>query len=550
MNLDFSNLSTEDIRRQTMAAQRMLAIKESRDGLLPFTRLTTPHSEDVDDPTLSDYEITPQSKILAEVFEKCIAGTLQRAAVSIGPQHGKSELLSRRGPSWAIGKRPKLNFMLGTYNQDKADEFGDDVRAIIRTSAYKQVFPKFELRTGASAKDFMVTMDNGKMSFVGVGASGTGKAADIFGVDDPYRNDEDAQSATYREKVWKWFTRVVHSRTHKRSSILVVHTRWHEDDLIGRLCDPNHPERKGKYAGVEEGWTYIDIPAVVTDPALAKALGLTLETPTDERIVRQFGSKPMSALWPERKDLKLLAEARMLDARGFDALYMGKPSPDDGHYFKAEWLVEYDRGQLPKNLRKYGASDHAVTEKQQNDPSVIGCVGVDENNELWVLPDLVWDHMETDRTVEEIIAKIKLHKPLLWWLENELISKSFGPFLKKRMIEASAFVTLDPVTPTKDKQSRARAIQGMMQLKRVHFPRFAPWWPDAKSQILKFPFATHDDFVDWLAWLGLGLMKEVRAVRPREDTTNVIPIGSPRWIMHAAKQRAQRETREKNAAGF
>lgn len=81
------------------------------------------------------------------------------------------------------------------------------------------------------------------MAFVGVGGSGTGKAADIFFVDDPYKNDEDAQSAIYREKVWKWFNSVSFSRCHKDSAIIIVHTRWHEDDLIGRLCDPDHPDR-------------------------------------------------------------------------------------------------------------------------------------------------------------------------------------------------------------------------------------------------------------------------------------------------------------------
>lgn len=85
---------------------------------------------------------------------------------------------------------------------------------------------------------------------------------------------------------------------------------------------------------------------------------------------------------------------------------------------------------LPKNLRKYGASDHAVSAKQTADSTVVGCVGVDEDDNIWVLPDVVWAKMETDVTVDNLIMQMKTHQPDLWWLENELISKSFGPFLK------------------------------------------------------------------------------------------------------------------------
>ena len=103
------------------------------------------------------------------------------------------------------------------------------------------------------------------------------------------------------------------------------------------------------------------MPAVVTDPKLAEALGLKLEKPTDEEIITQFGDKPMAALWEERKSLKFLSEACQLDKRGFYALYMGQPAPDDGDYFKKEMVVGYQPHELPRNLRKYGASDHALT---------------------------------------------------------------------------------------------------------------------------------------------------------------------------------------------
>src|SRR3546814_17108705 len=119
----------------------------------------------------------------------------------------------------------------------------------------------------------------------------------------------------------------------------------------------------------------------------------------------------MRALWPAEFNLDHLASAKRLNPRTFQALYMGRPTPDDGEFFKADWLIEYDRDELPVNLRKYGASDHAVSEKQENDPTVLGCIGVDTDDTIWVLPDVVWDRMETARTDEELLMQMKLPRP-------------------------------------------------------------------------------------------------------------------------------------------
>lgn len=545
---DFATLSTPDLLKKKLAAQRQLHIVEARQHLMPFIKLMMPDPEDMDDASKSQYQTTPQGTLLCEVIEDSFSGIRKRAAVSIGPQLGKSQILTRATPAWWLGRRPRANIIVGTYNQPFANQFGDDIRTIIETQAYRQVFPKLEL--DGKAKDYITTTKGGKLSMVGVGASGTGKAADVFIVDDPFKNDEDANSDAYREKVWKWFTSVVYSRLHNKSVVIVVHTRWQEDDLIGRLCDPDHPDRNKKYRGVAADWLYLNIPAVVTDEKLAKALGLTLAPPAPGRVTEQFGHAPMTTLWPERKSLDFLAESRNLDSRVFDALYMGKPSPDDGDFFTSDYLVGYQPEELPKNLRKYGASDHAVTEKQQSDSSVIGCVGVDDDDNIWVLPDLFWNKVKTDRVVENIIAKMQVHKPALWWMESELISKSFGPFLLKRMQETKTYFTLDPVTPTRDKLSRASAIQGRMSMKKVRFPVFAPWWKNARSQILKFPYGTHDDFVDWLSLIGQGMLKLYPAAVEKQKDTQTFRTGSIQWILAESKRKALKEKAESHCYAY
>ncbi|MER9685903.1 phage terminase large subunit [Mesorhizobium sp. M0139] len=536
------------LRQQQRLVKRQLAYKSARDSLLRYLEIQMPDPQDLDDPELTRFTATPQARMLCQIMEQVEAGKKKRVAVAIGPQLGKSEVLSRAFPAWAAGRDPYRNLMLGTYNQTFAEEFGGEVRTKIESPRHRAVFPEHALQK--SALDLLITDKNGKTAFVGVGGSGTGKPADFFIVDDPIRSDEDAQSQLYRDKIWKWFNSVVFTRCHSKSGIVVVHTRWHTDDLIGRLCDPEHPERHKEYAGIADDWEYINLPAVVDDPDLAESLGLTLEAQTDPRVVSQFGQKPISSLWPERKGLEFLAEAKRMDSRTFNALYMGKPTADEGAYFKADMIVEYGPEDLPTDLKIYGASDHAVTTKQNRDPNVLGCVGVDDNDDIWILPDLVWDRMQTDKVVEELLLQFKIRKPQLWWMESELISKSFGPFLHKRMIEERIYTTIQQVVPSKDKQTRARAIQGRMSMRKVRFPRFAPWYQDARRELLQFPYGAHDDFVDWLSHIGMGLLAARGAPRHQADNVNEPATGSIEWILRSAKARARTEKRAEATKGW
>lgn len=530
---------TDNLEQQIRLLQRQKAVVEARDDLLAYSRLQMPDADDPDDATKSRYEITPQARLLAQILQKAERGDKRynRVAVSIGPQLGKSQVISRNFPAWATGRNRYRNLMLGTYNQTFADEFGNDVRSLIENDVHGSVFPEHKLVKGSS--NLLITSEGGKSAFVGVGGSGTGKPADMFIVDDPIRSDDDAQSQIYRDRIWKWFNSVVFTRLHSRSSIIVVHTRWHTDDLIGRLCDPEHPERNKTYAGIADDWLYINLPVVVTDPAMARELGLTLAKQESPRVVEAFGDQPMSSLWPGRKDLEFLAEAKRMDPRTFSALYMGKPTADEGEFFKDDMLVEYDRHELPSKLRKYGASDHAVSTKSGRDYTVIGCVGVDDNDDIWVLPDLDWRRMPTDQTVESLLSHFQRHRPELWWMESELISKSFGPFLHKRMLDERVYVTIDPVRPAKDKATRAQSIRGRMSMRKVRFPRFAPWWQDAKMQVLRFPYTANDDFVDWLSHIGQGLERMSAPSRTTAPANDDVPTGSINWIMRNAMQRAK-----------
>lgn len=543
----------DETQRRLLAAKRLLKIKEAKDDLLSFIELCKYDPADPDNPDASIYEPTPQAKLLCEIVEQVRAGKLKRVAVSISPQTGKSEVLSRFAPAWLSGNDPYQSMILASYNETLATQFGSDVRNIIQSRQFQNVFPEYALTTDTAAKDFMKNIKGGRLAFVGTGGSATGMRADNFFIDDPIKDNEQAQSETFRDKLWDWFNSVAGTRCHGESAIIIVHTRWHEDDLIGRLCDPDHPERDKKYAGIADNWMYLNIPAVVSDRKLADSLGLKLEIQTDPKVVEQFGEKPVSSLWPSRFPLSFLAEMKKMDPRVFGALRMGKPTPEDGDYFRADWIVEYDRKDLPDDLRLYGASDHAVSAKQAADQTVMGCVGLDEHDELWILPDILMMRGETDQIIEEMIKQMRVRpyhgKPMLWWLEDELISKSFGPFLRKRMREENVHVPLIGQRPAKDKMLRARSIQGLMAMKKVHLPRFAPWYSEARNQLLKFPYATRDDFVDFISLIGAGLDKELVAPKVKKDD-NVVHLSSIQSMLRSAKARADHGKRQKATSGW
>jgi predicted phage terminase large subunit-like protein len=524
-------------REQLIAAKRILAIEEARspDGLLPFTRLMKPDPEDVEDPDLSMYQVAPPHRLLAQALTKVVKRENLRLMISMPPQHGKSDMGSRSAPAFIAGQYPWANIMMGTYNQDFANEFGDDVRALLQSPIYHQIFPNTRLRTGSKAKDHMVTTAGGKFSFLGRGGSGTGRPADFFLIDDPIKDAKEAGSLTIRNDVWDWFTRVANTRCHSLSAQVIIQTRWSDDDLIGRLVDPSNPHSDAEIA---KHWTYINIPAIMDNEDIARALG------------KEIGD----ALWPERFGLPLLENARRMDPVGFSALYQGRPTPLEGAFYKAENIHTYQRGQLPGNLRIYGSGDLAVSPEIYADHSAVGNWGLDENDDLWLLPELYWEKKSADESVEQIIDFGKQYKWLTFFGEKGVIDRSVGPFLRKRMQERGVHFHIETFPTTGSKATRSTSIRGRMAMGKVHFPGFAPWWTRAKEQLLKFTGSgddTEDDFADMIGMIGQGMGDQIKASAPSDKGNVIYPkVGTFGWTVARAKQEAAQKKARTARKGF
>lgn len=438
-----------DLQAQIVAAMRALKAQESADNLIPFVKFLSPDPDHYDDPEASTYKDAAVHRVIAEALESVASGDCLRLLLSVPPQHGKSELCSRKFPAWFTGKFPWKHTILGSYSADLAEGFGDDVRNTINQQEYAQVFPGVGLRKGGKAKDHMVTNRGGKLSFIGRGGAGSGKPADLLIIDDIIKDAKEAESKTIRNDCWEWFTKVAYARCHAASAIIVIMTRWHEDDLIGRLTDP-----KNKHYDAEEAkkWTYINIPAILTakEKKLADALGIKLNKDGE------------AALWPQRFPLHHLRSAQRLNPIGFSALYMGRPTPPEGAFYKRNMLYGYKPNELPKELRYYGSCDLAVSTERDRDKSVILNWGMDEYETLWLLPDCYWGQKNSDELVDTLIDYARAYHWMDMFGEKGQIDKAIRPFLEKRMKEEQVWFNTTTLAATGNKGMRSLSMRGRM----------------------------------------------------------------------------------------
>lgn len=459
------------------------------------------------------YEPALHHRYLISRLEAAARGEVKRLAIFLPPGSAKSTYSSVLFPPWYLAQKPQTTILACSHSSHLAESFGRRNRNLI--SDYKRVLG-YDLAADSKAVGEWSTSLGGEFFCAGVGGKIAGRRADLALIDDPIGSKEDAYSDLIRDKIWDWYTYDFRPRLKTNAVVVLIQTRWHEDDLAGRLLDPEK--------GNPEEWTVISIPLIagINDP---------------------LGRQPGEVLWPEYYNAQMVADAKK-SPEVFECLYQQNATPEDGDYFKREWLEAntYGSAELPSNLRIYCASDHAVSLDQEADFTVLLCVGVDPSGVIWVLPDIFWVRYNTEDVVEAMVSMMKRRKPLTWWAESGHISKSIGPFLYKRMRECNAWTYVEERTPARDKPTRAQSIRGRIKMHGIKFPRDAHWWPQARRQMLSFPGGKNDDFVDALAHVGLGLDSIVDGQRPAETPYVVQPPPASRltldWIKRSSGRKA------------
>lgn len=457
----------------------------AREHLLPFTEYT-----------FHKFAPSEHHVIIAKELEDVEAGICDRLIITAPPRHTKSELASRRFPAWCLGRHPEWDFIGASYNVDLARDFGTEVRDIMLDEYYQTLF-ETRLRSDIKAGGRWKTQDGGMYIAAGPGTATTGRGAMVFMIDDPVKDREEADSELQREKTWKWFTSVAYTRLAPGGRIVIILTRWHDDDLVGRCLE------REKFGG--DKWRVVDLKAVCEDPE-------------SDPLHRHKGR----ALWPSWFPEPVLDRIkRNIGEREWSALYQQKPSPDEGIYFKRAWFDRYESRPPNDELRIYGASDWALTEDETNDPLVHMVWGVDQNEELWALDlfrdwlEVEYDDPEKTGGIGEFIRMVKKWKPLSWGFEKGQIDRSIGPAVEREMRIARAYCNVVRFPTTADKIARARSFQAICSMRMVHIPARAVWAPDFMEELLKFPTTKHDDQVDACSLIGLMLAQLAKGKAPQ-----------------------------------
>jgi predicted phage terminase large subunit-like protein len=434
--------------------------RESQKSLLSFTEYTNPL-----------YQPAGHHKRICEALERVERGECDRLMIFMPPRHGKSELASKRFPAWCLGRQPQRQIIAASYNSDLANDFGRHVRNIVGEPEFREVFPATELAPDSHAANRMNTNHGGAYVAAGVGTAVTGRGAHIALIDDPFKDREEADSERRRDLVWDWYRSTLFTRLMPGGAIVLIQTRWHEDDLAGRLLESEADQ-----------WEVLELPALDSDGA---------------------------ALWPEWYDETALARIKAtIGPREWSALYQQRPQPDDGTFFQRDWFKEWE---AKPALRYYGTSDYAVTDGG-GDYTVHRVWGIDAAGAIYRVDG--WRGQATsDVWIEQKLNLIKQYKPLCWFGEGGVIQKAIEPMLKRRMRERQTFCRLEWMPSVADKPTRARSFQAMAASGRVYFEQQADL-----SEFLSFPAGKHDDEVDTASLIGRAIDQAHPAiVATRED---------------------------------
>lgn len=444
--------------------------EKARRKLIDFTTYTKP-----------DYQVNWHHRNLANALDKLARKEIKRLMVFMPPRYGKSELVSRRFPAFILGKNPNAKIIATSYSASLASSMNRDVQRIIDSPEYKELFPNTQLAGVGkgiakgnyirNSEMFEIVGYEGSYVSAGVGGGITGRGADYAIIDDPIKNRKDAESKTFRDNIFDWFTSTLYTRLEKDACILITLTRWHEDDLAGRLLklaeeDPNADQ-----------WHVISYPAIYDENA-------GYLDPTDPR-------KHGEPLWPEKYDLKALNTIKStIGSYEWNALYQQNPSPPSGSIVKRSWLKYYKK--LPNKFDEIVQSwDFAFDGKDDSSyvvGQVWGRIGADK-----YLIDQVRDRMSFTESIQALRNLSAKHpKARAKFIEN----KANGPAIistLKRQISG-----LIPVQPDGSKSERLYAVSPQFEAGNIYIPdpSLASWVGDYVEELVSFPNSANDDQVD------------------------------------------------------
>lgn len=463
----------KSLKHLTTYSQKQIKLELARRKLIYFTKYNNP-----------SYQIGWFNKTVANALESfyydVVNGKQPRLMIFAPPRSGKSELFSRQFPAWAFGKNPNLQVIASSYSSDLSSRMNRDVQRIMMNETYNDIFPNTRLNNKRvvtmesdalrNSEIFEIVGHKGAYRSAGVGGGITGMGADISIIDDPVKDAAEANSQTFRDKVWEWYITTLYTRLSPKSGILLGMTRWHEDDLAGRLI------QEVKKGG--DKWKILLFPAIAQE---------------DEEF-----RKKGEPLHPERFSLERYKSIKKaIGSYAWTALYQQNPTIKGGEIIKGSW---FNRFEVLPRIKKAGVFvDTAQKKGEHNDFSVLLLAGLGYDDGVYLI-DLKrgkFDAVELENAVKDFNEKhSKTYNGLTFYIED----KASGTGLIQK-IKRENNIPVKPVTPNKDKYTRVLGVIPYIESGYVYLPKYAPWVSDFLDECEKFTATNshlHDDQVDTL----------------------------------------------------
>lgn len=422
------------------------------------------------------------AKILEKALQTVLRGEDVRIILEVPPRHGKSDQTTIKFPSWVLGKHPDIPIMVSSYSAELAEDFGQKTRDLMYSDDYQPIFPT-RLRKDSKSKGKWQTEQGGGYTAVGVGGAITGRGFKIGIIDDPFKNREEADSDVIREKVWNWWTSTFYTRQEGASAIIIIMTRWHTDDLVGRLLADQEKKEK-------EGEQNIDKWEVIRFPAIAE----------EDDGFRKKGD----ALWPEKFTIEKLEKTRnSIGPMDFEALYQQSPINAKVAEFKQEYFRIFEESELPKQFDIDISIDPAISKKKKACNSAIVAVGKTLTDPTWFLLDYKADKLDPLELIDATFSMYLMLRRkypfanIRVFVEGVAYQEALEYFFNEQMKIRRIFFFIETFVDRHDKEQRIRSLIPLYKLGLI---RHRSWMNDLETELLKFPKGKTIDIVDALSF--------------------------------------------------
>lgn len=455
--------SSTELNRQARISAALAVIIKARRRFLDFCFFNDPA-----------YQNAKHLELIARYLEGVEQGKIKRLMIFMPPRHGKSEMVSRKFPAYYLGKNPDNNVIISSYAKSLCRTFSRRVRGTFESADYQLLFPGIRTAQDSRSVDqWEIHGHRGGLMAMGVEGAITGHGANLFIIDDPIKDRAEAESKIARDNVFDWYQNVALTRLEPNATMILMMTRWHQDDLAGRIL------------ATEKGiWTVVNLPALI-------------ET-EDQAKIDPLNRKVGDLLWQGRfSKEEMQGKKATVGSRAWTALYQGAPMDTDSQRVKRDWIRWYD--ELPPKTQRGGGIDTATSLKTTADNMSMVEVAKDENGFLYV-DDVFCEKLTVNAFENFYVNRVKTTKFARTLIEEN----NAGEAIRQGIVKACRDNSVSPhpigIKTSTDKGVRLSEFEGMIENGTIKFKRGNKKVEELVEHLIDFPQGTVDDDVDALGF--------------------------------------------------